>query len=323
MGVSRRAVLVHDSAAQSFDALKHVFENPALAAELRELWDSKLAESNVARPVNVSKVQHLSPFRYPGGKTWLVPEVRRWAALNDLHRLVEPFAGGASCGLAIAHEGLAREVVLGELDPYVASVWRVVFEENAGALSEVMERISSFEVTREHVQNELAKQPNSASDLAFQTILRNRCARGGIMAPGAGLTKSGEKGKGIGSRWYPETLNRRFDVLRELRDTVRFVEGDAFRLLSKYRRGKRTGWFIDPPYTASGKSAGRRLYGVHELDHERLFFEASRLAGPVMMTYDDAPEVRELARRFGFEIGTVPMKSTHHAVHKELILTKG
>ena len=30
--------------------------------------------------VNVASVKHLSPFRYPGGKTWLVPRVREWLA---------------------------------------------------------------------------------------------------------------------------------------------------------------------------------------------------------------------------------------------------
>src|SRR5260370_34987117 len=28
--------------------------------------------------VNVASVPQRSPFRYPGGKTWLVPHVRRW-----------------------------------------------------------------------------------------------------------------------------------------------------------------------------------------------------------------------------------------------------
>jgi len=36
--------------------------------------------------------------------------------------------------------------------------------------------------------------------------------------------------------------------------------------------------------------------------------------GSVMMTYDDAPEVRQLAERYGFRIETVPMKNTHHSI---------
>ncbi len=28
--------------------------------------------------VNVASVPQRSPFRYPGGKTWLVPRIRQW-----------------------------------------------------------------------------------------------------------------------------------------------------------------------------------------------------------------------------------------------------
>lgn len=31
-----------------------------------------------SRVVNVASVPQRSPFRYPGGKTWLVPYVRLW-----------------------------------------------------------------------------------------------------------------------------------------------------------------------------------------------------------------------------------------------------
>src|ERR1051326_3567473 len=30
------------------------------------------------KPVNVASVPQRSPFRYPGGKTWLVPHIRSW-----------------------------------------------------------------------------------------------------------------------------------------------------------------------------------------------------------------------------------------------------
>ena len=42
----------------------------------------------------------LSPFRYPGGKSWLRPIVQQWLS-KPVRQLVEPFAGGeigrASC----------------------------------------------------------------------------------------------------------------------------------------------------------------------------------------------------------------------------------
>jgi site-specific DNA-adenine methylase len=46
-----------------------------------------------------------------------------------------------------------------------------------------------------------------------------------------------------------------------------------------------------------GKKAGKRLYKHHELDHERLFTICESLVGDFLMTYDEAEEVKEMARR--------------------------
>jgi len=34
------------------------------------------------KPINVASVPTLSPFRYPGGKTWFIPYVRKWLSVN-------------------------------------------------------------------------------------------------------------------------------------------------------------------------------------------------------------------------------------------------
>lgn len=79
-------------------------------------------------------------------------------------------------------------------------------------------------------------------------------------------------------------------------------------------------FFVDPPYTAAGKKAGSRLYTCSEMDHEELFKVTSRIKGDFLMTYDDAEGVRDLARRNGFDMETVAMKSTHHAKMTELLI---
>ena len=74
--------------------------------------------------VNVASVPQRSPFRYPGGKTWLVPRIRSWfrSMKQKPKLLVEPFAGGGIVGLTVAFEQLAPKVLLVELDEDVASV---------------------------------------------------------------------------------------------------------------------------------------------------------------------------------------------------------
>lgn len=54
------------------------------------------------RVINVASVPHRSPFRYPGGKTWLVPYIRQWLTYLTPRPAIlgEPFAGGAIVGLS-------------------------------------------------------------------------------------------------------------------------------------------------------------------------------------------------------------------------------
>ncbi len=80
--------------------------------------------------------------------------------------------------------------------------------------------------------------------------------------------------------------------------------------------------FIDPQYTAgkNGKRAGTRLYTHFELDHDRLFTRVEKAKGDFMMTYDNAEEVSQLAKRHGFKCKTISMMNTHHATMQELLI---
>ena len=149
------------------------------------------------RVVNVASVKQRSPFRYPGGKTWLVPEVTLWLSQKNRKpgHFVELFAGGGIVGLTVAAEGLADHVTMIELDPDVASVWHTIFSDDAEWLARC---ILTFDLTSEHLQETLSRPTIATREKAFQTILKNRTYHGGILAPGSAPLKSGENGKGLG-----------------------------------------------------------------------------------------------------------------------------
>lgn len=128
-------------------------------------------------------------------------------------------------------------------------------------------------------QDLLAVTPKTTRDRAFLTILKNRVNHGGILAPGTGLIKNGEDGKGIASRWYPETLARRIRGIYAMRDRITFIEGDGLEVMRQNAARTDTVYFIDPPYTAPGKRAGKRLYVFNEIDHEGLFDLAATVPG--------------------------------------------
>jgi DNA adenine methylase len=267
------------------------------------------------RPVNVSTVPQRSPFRYPGGKTWLVPHLRSWLRYQLITpaRFVEPFAGGGIASLTAGFERLAKHVVFAEMDSNVAAVWRVVLNGQARWLAD---RICAFDLNMENVRGVLDAPAGSLRDEAFRAILRNRVQRGGIMASGAGLIKTGEAGRGLNARWYPETLARRIMEINEVKDRFTFVHGDGLALVREHLNDKDSVFYIDPPYMV----AARRLYSHWQVDHREVFKLMSKAKGDFLMSYDNTPEIRALADEFNFETKQVAMKNTHHAKMTELLI---
>src|SRR5438876_11998765 len=96
-------------------------------------------------PISVPST--LSPFRYPGGKSRLRSKVIGWVR-NLGYRpehFIEPFAGGASVGLAIAELDLAGHVTLVEIDPGVAAVWKVILNGQSHVFAD---RIRKFRLSK-------------------------------------------------------------------------------------------------------------------------------------------------------------------------------
>ncbi len=186
--------------------------------------------------INVSQVPQRSPFRFPGGKTWLIPVLRHWlkSQKNRTEVFVEPFAGGASASLMAVAEGYCDRAYLSEIDASVASVWSCVLS-NTG--TELADEVESFKMTIKNVDELFRVVSNGATSAqqALAVLVRNRVHRGGILAEGAGRLKKGENGKGISSRWYPETIARR---LRSANDVKNSAFLNVMALLSSKNLGK-------------------------------------------------------------------------------------
>lgn len=272
--------------------------------------------------VNVACVPQRSPLRYPGGKTWLIPHVRHW--LERTHPVpklvVEPFAGGGIVSLTAVMEGLVERCLMVELDPDVAAFWHAALCFGP----QLCEMVKNFEPTWDSV-NALSRQtPSNVLKRGFRTLVLNRTRRGGILAPGASLSRRGEGGRGVASRWYPETLARRLCDIAGHAGRIGFCEADGITKLEDLKGvlGHDCVLFVDPPYTAGGKRAGRRLYAHSELDHRRLFELLAGGGCDFLMTYDRTPEIEALVREHGFHAVQVLMKNTHHARIPELVISR-
>lgn len=270
--------------------------------------------------VNVASVKHRSPFRYPGGKTWLVPRVFSWLKTKDLSstHFIEPFAGGAIVGLSVAFEQSVDNVTLVEIDKHVAAVWQAIITLDDSEW--LAEQILHLNLTSDAVDKLLSRSTLSVREHALQTIVKNRVNHGGILASGAGRLKDGENGRGIRSRWYPETLASRIRNIGKIRDKLCFIHGDGLKVIEDNILKPDTIFFVDPPYTAAGKKPGKRLYNHADLDHKRLFELLALSECDFLMTYDNVDEVKSFAETYNFDYMAIPMKNTHHAKLTELLI---
>lgn len=279
------------------------------------IFDTEIGQRQTKKIVNVASVPQRSPFRYPGGKTWLIPTVRKWLSKgNNVKELIEPFAGGGIVGLTAAFEKLADHITMTEIDEEVASVWEIILSDRNEWLAN---KIFDFDLTFKNIQLELDNPHKSVQDIAFCTILKNRIFHGGIITKGSGLIKNGENGKGIHSRWYPKTLRDRILAINYIRNRISFKREDAFEIIERNKDNKDIYYFIDPPYTVAGK----RLYTYFEVNHDKLFTLISQTKGKFLLTYDDTEEIRELAKKNDLKFKTIDMKTTHHLEKREIIIS--
>jgi len=267
---------------------------------------------------NVATVPLYSPFRYPGGKSRWYFYIKQWILSTQPSLFVEPFAGGAHAGLAVAIEPWAQDivdnVVLVELDANVSAVWQTIFSNEVDWL---LDRIQSFEMSHAAAKEAIEAKDQSVRERAFAMIIHNRVSRGGITAPGAGWVKKGENGKGLHSRWYTQTLVQRIQKIAAVRDRVTFIEGNAFDVLPNYL-GQQAALFIAPPYP----KAGGRLYEHSDVDHEEIFRHAASAEGTALLTYDNSEHVHALVDAYGFDSEELIVSTTHHTRKTELLISK-
>ena len=72
---------------------------------------------------------HCSPLRYPGGKTKMIGTVYNACRKDHMKNFIEPFAGGASVGLALLLSGNIRKLYLNDQDYGIYALYKTIKED--------------------------------------------------------------------------------------------------------------------------------------------------------------------------------------------------
>ena len=163
----------------------------------------------------------LSPFRYPGGKTWLTPCVRQWLQSTDRRptEFIEPFAGGGSVGLMVASEGLAQHVTLVERDDQVAAVWRTIIY---GDWRWLAERIATFDFTPQDVQAELQAHRGTSNGKGISDDFARIVSVTEDPRPGAGVLEKEANGARLVLAMVSRNPQERISLIAQYRSRDHF-----------------------------------------------------------------------------------------------------
>ncbi|HEY5580155.1 MAG TPA: DNA adenine methylase [Rhodoferax sp.] len=239
-----------------------------------------------------------SPLRYPGGKTRFTPFI--WSAIQasglNPSVFVEPFCGGAGVSLALLELGHVQQIALNDIDPLIASFWRIVFgktDEPDADIKWLFNKIETATLTVDEWRTQKALKPASLREAAFKCLFLNRTSFNGILHQAGPIGGWGQVNRTLDVRFNAEKLVKRLSALYEKRHSVTRVSCENWRLFcSWYRVAKNAYLYLDPPYYRKAE----QLYG-HTFDN-KTHREMSEYLGeqkvPWMLSYDDVPEIRAL-----------------------------
>lgn len=245
----------------------------------------------------------VTPLRYPGGKTWLLPYVKDFLNYHNIQlgTIAEPFAGSASISIGLLSSGLANHAYLCESDPLLVAFWRSIFNNN----SEFVESVKNLEVTMEtwyDFKKFLAKdsaQKYKEIELALAFFFYNRTNYSGIIEAGPIGGKLQLSKYKMQCRFNVERMVKKIQKLSFLSDKVTIQLSDGVKFLKNLNESferENVFIYIDPPYYGAGKVLYRNYFTDEQ--HKKLANVLSDITGyPWLVSYDDSEFIMNLYRR--------------------------
>lgn len=242
-----------------------------------------------------------TPLRYPGGKGKLTNFLRLVYEQNQLTdgHYVEPYAGGAGVATSLLLLEYVSHIHLNDINRSVFAFWHSVLNKP----EKLCKLIETCDVNMDewYRQKEVQMNPKRFGllSLGFSTFFLNRTNRSGIIKGGV---IGGKKQEGI---WKLDARFNRADLTSRIRTLARYsdrislynLDAEEFLKTTLPAFPDKTLVYLDPPYYVKGEGLYENHYR-HE-DHARVANLVAEIRNKSwIVSYDNAPEIRALYRRY-------------------------
>ncbi|MFH1905964.1 MAG: DNA adenine methylase [Chloroflexota bacterium] len=243
----------------------------------------------------------LSPLRYPGSKRRLANYIKQALEINHFKPTlyIEPFVGGASVVLQLLQRDMIEQVILMDLDPWIASFWQTIFFDTDWLIDQIQET----DVTLENWFIVKQSNPLSTREQAWACFFLNRTSFSGILEKKAGPLGGKEQWSDykIDCRFPKKTLVDRIQRISEHRDKIHGIRCTSWdegiiRIRNEQEKGNipKQGLFfyLDPPFFEKADALYR--YYFRPEDHIKLRDVLLVLEDKWILSYDSANQVEAL-----------------------------
>lgn len=239
----------------------------------------------------------LSPLRYPGGKSKLIPSIESLIRNNNLigSTYIEPFSGGASVALYLLFNDLVSDIYINDIDRSIYAFWYSVINHN----DELCNLIDDAVLTIDEWNNQkLIQEQKNTSDLlslGFSTFYLNRTNRSGIIKAGVmgGINQTGNYK--MDCRFNRVNLIKRIKRIGEYSSKINVTDLDTVDFLETVYPNIQNRCFIyfDPPYYKKGSQLYVNFYNHN--DHVALSNSIKELDNDYwIVTYDNEDNIKEM-----------------------------
>lgn len=221
------------------------------------------------------------PFRFPGGKYYVLGAIRKFweEAAHDEYR--EPFVGGGAVFFA---KPKVRFNWINDIDAGLINTYKIMASRSMRKPFTVM--LSREVANRDRWREMFEFKPKTPLEKAYRYYYLNRTSFSGKMiSPAWGYRPK----RSI----PPERWSEKIVPCGVKLEGVRITCGDFSRVMLAPRRGKSVLLFVDPPYFRPPK---RKHYvnGFDQHDHVRVRDILKKTPCKFILTYEDDAEIRAM-----------------------------